>query len=329
MTDKHQILYKVPAGQPIHDIMRAVVPDGFELVTLESNDDSELISALGQADFVIAINLDRRMIDHAPKLRLIQLAGVGFDGIDIKCATERGIPVAQTVEGTITGVAEHTLLLMLAIYKRLVEADASVRRGEWLVWQLRPESFTLAGKTVGIFGLGKIGRAVAVRCRAFETTVLYHDVMRLDAETERALGIEFVGRDELLRRSDIVTLHAPLLPETRAAFGAEEFGRMKNSAILINTSRGGLVDEAALVRALEEGRIAGAGLDVFESEPIRDKDHPLYRMKNVILTPHIATGTRDSVIEKTRAACDNFRRVLDGERPLNVLNEEVFADAVK
>ncbi|HVF28283.1 MAG TPA: 2-hydroxyacid dehydrogenase [Pyrinomonadaceae bacterium] len=329
MTNKQQILYKVLAGQPIHEIMRKAMPEDFELITLESSDEGELFSALERADFVIAINFDARMIDHAPKLKLIQLAGVGFDGIDIRRATEKGIPVAQTVEGTIIGVAEHTLLLMLAVYKRLIEADASVRRGEWLVWQLRPGSFTLANKTVGIFGLGKIGRAVAVRCRAFETQVIYHDVTRLDAGTERALGIEFVERDELLRRADIVTLHMPLLPETRSSFGANEFQQMKNSAILINTSRGGLIDEAALVRALDAGEIAGAGLDVFEVEPIRNRNHPLFRMNNTVLTPHIATGTRDSVIEKTRAACDNFRRVLEGKRPLNVLNEEVFTLVVK
>lgn len=329
MTNKFQVLYKVSAGRPIHEIMREAMPDSFELVTLGSDEESELFSALRRADFVIAINLEGRMIDAASKLKLIQLAGVGFDGVDVRRATERGIPVAQTVEGTITGVAEHTVLLMLAVYKRLTEADASVRRGEWLVWQLRPGSFTLAGKTVGIFGLGKIGCAVAARCRAFETRVLYYDVTRLDRETERALDIEFAERDELLSRADIVTLHMPLLPETRLSFGANEFRRMKNSAILINTSRGGLVDEAALVRALDEGQIAGAGLDVFESEPIQDRGHPLFRMNNTILTPHIATGTRDSIVEKTQAACDNFRRVLEGERPLNVLNEEVFAPAAK
>ena len=328
MANKYKVLYKVTAGEPIHEIMRDAMPEDLELITLASGDQAELLAKLKQADFMIAINLDAGMIQAAPKLKLIQLAGVGFDGIDIKAATERGIPVAQTVEGTIIGVAEHTLLLILALYKRLLEADASVRRGEWLVWQLRPASFTLAGKMLGIFGLGKIGRAVAARCRAFGARVYYNDVTRIEENIERELGVEFMSRDELLSRADIVTLHMPLLPETRAAFGEREFQLMKKNAIFINTSRGGLVDEAALVRALEQGDIAGAGLDVFEIEPLRDKNHPLLKMNNTVLTPHIATGTRDSVIEKTGAACDNFRRVIEGERPLNVLNNEIYEPGV-
>lgn len=328
MANKYKVLYKVPAGEPIHEIMRDAMPADLELITLASAAGVELLAKLKQADFVIAINLDAGMIRAAPKLKLIQLAGVGFDGIDIKAATERGIPVAQTVEGTIIGVAEHTLLLILALYKRLLEADASVRRGEWLVWQLRSASFTLAGKMIGIFGLGKIGRAVAARCRAFGARVYYNDVIRIEENIERELGVEFLSRDELLSRADVVTLHMPLLPETRASFGAKEFQLMKQTAIFINTSRGGLVDEAALVRALEQGDIAGAGLDVFEIEPLRDKNHPLLKMNNTVLTPHIATGTRDSVIEKTRAACDNFRRVIEGARPLNVLNKEIYEPGV-
>lgn len=328
MANKYKVLYKVPAGQPIHEIMRDAMPEDLELITLASGDEAELLAKLKQADFVIAINLDAEMIRAAPELKLIQLAGVGFDGVDIKAATERGIPVAQTVEGTIIGVAEHTLLLILALYKRLLEADASVRRGEWLVWQLRPQSFTLAGKMIGIFGLGKIGRAVAARCRAFDACVYYNDVTRIGENIERELGVEFMSRDELLSRADVVTLHMPLLLETRAAFGAREFQLMKQTAIFINTSRGGLVDEAALVQALEQGEIAGAGLDVFEIEPLRDKNHPLLKMNNTVLTPHIATGTRDSVIEKTRAACDNFRRVIEGERPLNVLNKEIYEPGI-
>ena len=300
MREKYKVLYKVSAGEPIHEIMRQTMSDDMKLVTLASNDPSELFSKLGQADFVIAINLDAEMIERAPKLKLIQLAGVGFDGIDIPAATRRKVPVAQTVEGTIIGVAEHTILLILALYKRLLEADASLRRGEWLVWQLRPTSYTLSGKTVGIIGLGKIGREVAARCRAFGARVCYTDVARADQGVERELDARFMLRDELLSVVDIVTLHAPLTPETRQSFGEREFRRMKQSAIFINTSRGRLVDEAALIRALEGGEIAGAGLDVFETEPMTDPENPLLRMENTVLTPHIATGTRDSVIEKTR-----------------------------
>jgi phosphoglycerate dehydrogenase-like enzyme len=326
MTGKdYRVLYKVQSGSSIHDIMREVMPDCLKLVTLAGEDKEELLGKLGDADFVIAVKLDAEMIGVARRLKLIQLAGVGFDGIDLKAATRSRIPVAQTVEGTIIGVAEHTILLILALYRRLIEADAGLRRGEWLVWQLRPESYMLYGKTVGIFGLGRIGREVANRCRAFGAEVLYHDPYRLEQSREAELGVRFIERDDLLRQSDVVTLHLPLSPDTRRFFGEREFRLMKPSAIFINTARGDVVDEEALICALRERWIAGAGLDVFEPEPPQ-QDNPLFGLKHTVLTPHCATGTRDSIIEKTRAACDNFLRVIGGERPHNVINPEVFAE---
>lgn len=319
MKQQYKVLYKFPAGEEAHRLMREVMPAGLELVTLNSSAGAELFGKLAEADFIISARLDAEMIAAARELKLIQLAGVGFDGVDVASATARGIPVAQTVEGTIIGVAEHTLLLILALYKQLLVADAALRRGEWLVWQLRPNSYTLSGKTAGIVGFGKIGREVARRCHAFGARVIYHDLFRADEATERELGAARVSRDELLATADVVSVHTPLSPETRRSFDEAAFRRMKPAAIFVNTSRGEVVDEAALVRALEEKWIAGAGLDVFEQEPIA-ADHPLFRFPNVVLTPHIATGTRDSIIEKTRAACANFRRVINGERPLNVVN---------
>lgn len=324
MNDRFQVLYKFPAGPEAHALMREVFPPALELLTLNTADSAELLPKLASAEFIITAKLDGAMIAAAEKLRLIQLAGVGFDGVDVAAATARGIPVAQTVEGTIIGVAEHTLLLMLAVYKQLVVADAALRRGEWLVWQLRPTSYTLHGKTVGIAGFGKIGRAVARRCQAFGARVLYCDVMRADETIERELGATFVTRDELLATADVVSVHTPLTAETRGSFDEAAFRQMKPTAVFINTSRGEVVNETALVRALNERWIAGAGLDVFEQEPIR-ADHPLLQLSNVVLTPHIATGTRDSIIEKTRAACDNFLRVIHNERPLNVVNPEIWA----
>jgi phosphoglycerate dehydrogenase-like enzyme len=239
--------------------------------------------------------------------------------VDLEAARRAGIPVAQTVEGTIFGVAEHTLLLILGLYKRLVLLDASMRRGEWLVWQHRHHSYTLAGKTVGIVGLGRIGREVAKRCRAFETRLLYHDAVRADSSIEESLNAQFVPFIDLLTQSDIVTLHLPLLPTTEHLFGESEFRRMKPSSIFINTARGGLVHEPSLVHALQEGWIAAAGLDVFAKEP-PEPDNPLFKLANVVLSPHCATGTRDSIVEKTRAACENFRRVLRNEPPVNIVN---------
>lgn len=323
MDRQYTVLYKFPAGEEAHRLMRAEMPSGLRLVTLASERRAELFEKLSAADFVITAKLDAEMIAAAPDLKLIQLAGVGFDGVDVAAATMRRIPVAQTVEGTITGVAEHTLLLILALYKQLLVADAALRRGEWLVWQLRPQSYTLSGKTVGVAGFGKIGRAAARLCRAFGARVIYHDVCRADETTERELGAVQVSREELLATADVVTVHTPLSPDTRGSFGEAAFRRMKPTAIFINTSRGEVVDETALVHALQEGWIAGAGLDVFGQEPLT-RVHPLLRFPNVVLTPHIATGTRDSIIEKTRAACDNFRRVIDGARAVNVINPAVY-----
>lgn len=293
------------------------------MLTPKLDSKPDLLAELNDADFVIAVTMDAEMIAAAPHVKLIQLAGVGFDRVDILAATRASVPVAQTIEGTIIGVAEHTVLLVLALYKQLLRADASLRQGEWLVWQLRPESYTLDGKTIGILGLGRIGRGVARRLRAFGTEICYHDTVRADHDTEQELGVRYMQQDELLSAADVVTLHLPLMPETRKFFGEREFGLMKPSAVFINTSRGELVDEAALVRSLEEKRIAGAGLDVFDTEPMT-KDNPLLKLPNTVLTPHIATGTRDSIIAKTVAACDNFRRVIEGARPLNVLNSEIY-----
>jgi phosphoglycerate dehydrogenase-like enzyme len=321
---RHKVVYLTEAGEPIYAIMREVMPPEFQLLTPGSRSRTDLLGRLPEADFVITVAFDAGMIAAARRLKLIQLAGVGFDSVDVRASTEAGIPVAQTVEGTIIGVAEHTLLLTVALLKHLVEADASVRRGEWLVWQLRPTSYLLYGKTVGIFGLGRIGREVARRFRAFGANIIYTDLLRAPPDVERELSARFVPLEELARICDVLSIHAPLSPETRHVFGEEILRQMKPTAVLINTARGPLVDERALTRALQDGWIQGAGLDVFDREPPA-KANPLLALKNVILSPHCATGTRESIIEKTQAACDNFRRVIEGRRPINVINPEVFA----
>ena len=210
-------------------------------------------------------------------------------------------------------------MLILAVYKRLVVAHGSLVRGEFLQFALRPTSYELAGKAVGLVGMGRIGREVARRVHAFDAHVLYADpVVALSAAEETALGAARVGLDELLAGSDVVSLHVPLTAETRALVRRETLAKMKPGAVLINTARGALVDEAALVEALRTGRLAGAGLDVFEREP-PGADNPLLALDNVILTPHIAAGTRDALIEKMRAAFANMQRVLRGERPVNLV----------
>lgn len=317
------VVYLVPAGPPIHEIMRAEVPPGLRLVTPDMGRRDEVLRALAQATFVITAKMDAFLVAAAPGLRLVQLAGVGHDGVDLGAASARGIPVAQTVDGTIEGVAEHTLLMILALYKRIVEADASVRRGEWLVWQLRPTSHSLFRKKVGVVGFGRIGRAVARRCRGFDAEIGYYDPIQARPEVERELAAHYLRLHELCAWVDVITLHLPLSAETKGIIGERELSLMKPSAVLINTARGGLVDESALAGALATGRLAGAGLDVFATEPA-DTSQAIFRAPNTLFSPHVATGTRDSVAEKTRAACANFLRVLQGEPPLYVVNPEVL-----
>ena len=223
----------------------------------------------------------------APKLRMIQHQGVGHERIDKQALKARGVPLALCPAGTTIGVAEHTILLILAVYKRLVVADTKMRQGTWLQWGLRSTSFELCGKTLGLVGFGRIGQAVAKRAHAFDAKILYHDAFIPTPPAEaRAWGVESVGLDDLLRRSDIVSVHVPTTDETRNFMNAARFAQMKRSAVFINTSRGAVVDEPALIRALQDKVIAGAGLDVFEKEPIRP-ENPLLAMDNVILTPHI------------------------------------------
>jgi glyoxylate reductase len=294
------------------------VPAGFRLLLVSSREREELLSLMPEADFLLVATarVDEELLRAAPRLRLVQHQGVGYDNIDVDACRRAAIPVALTPEGTTTGVAEHTLLLILSLFRHLVALDTAVRRGEWPVWSMRSRSVELAGKSVGLIGFGRIGREVARRARAFDTTTVYHDAARAPAAVETELGATYVARDDLLRQADVVSLHAPLTAETRGLIGERELRLMQPHAVLINTARGALVDEPALVRALDKGWIAGAGLDVLAQEPPRP-DNPLLTRPNVILTPHVAAGTRDAYRTKMRAVFANMQRVARGEAPLN------------
>ncbi|CAA9321074.1 MAG: D-3-phosphoglycerate dehydrogenase [uncultured Chloroflexia bacterium] len=243
---------------------------------------------------------------------MIQHQGVGYNNIDLAAAAGADIAVALTPEGTSGPVAEHVFLLILSLYRRLFEARASLREGRWLQWDLRPNSYDLAGKRIGIVGLGRIGREVAKRARAFDCDVVYCDAVRAPEDIEAELGVVYTHFEDLLQRSDIVTVHVPLSQETRALIGAAELALMQPSALLLNVARGGIVDETALYEALVAGRLAGAGLDVYASEP-PDAALPLLHLDNVIATPHVAAGTRDALVAKMTAAFANMQRRLNGE----------------
>jgi phosphoglycerate dehydrogenase-like enzyme len=320
--DQPQGAFTIVYGESVPDDLRALaadlVPAGLRLLVVSSREREELVRLTGEADFLLVATarVDEELLRAAPRLRLVQHQGVGYDNIDIDACRRAAIPVALTPEGTTIGVAEHTLLLILALFRHLLTLDAAVRRGEWPVWSMRSRSVELAGKTVGLIGFGRIGREVARRARAFDTTIVYHDAVRAPAAGEAELGAVYLSQDDLLRRADVVSLHAPLTPETRGMIGERELRLMQPHAVLINTARGPLVDEPALVRALDEGWIAGAGLDVLAQEPPHP-DNPLLTCPNVILTPHVAAGTRDAYRTKMQAVFANMQRVARGEAPLN------------
>ena len=309
-----QVLYLSHATPDVYAIIGAAVPAGLRLLTLERDSDDERRAKIADCEVVIvaATPLRKPMIDAARRLELVHHQGVGWqDTTDHAELKARGVPLALTPEGTTLGVAEHTVLLMLAILKRLPYADAELRQGRFHINALRPVSRELSGMTVGYVGMGRIAQAVAERLVPFGTRGVF-----FDPYVQAYPGLEKASLEELLGRADIVTLHLPLTPETRHLINGERLARMKRGSYLVNTARGGLVDEKALLDALQSGRLAGAALDVFEQEPVR-AGHPLAALSNVVLTPHISAGTRDALATKMKALFDNVQRFYRGEALLN------------
>jgi D-3-phosphoglycerate dehydrogenase len=314
----YRLVYLEPVPPEVEAIVRARIPPSIDLHVRPR--DQPVEEAIVDADFVLVATtpIPAIAIASARRLRLIQHQGVGYDQTDVAAAASRGIPVATCPAGTTSGVAEHVFLLVLAVYRRLLTADAALRRGEWLQWDLRPTSFELGNKTLGILGFGQIGRRVAELARAFHARVVYFDTVRAEPEIERLLEATFVSFDDWLSGSDVLSIHVPLTPETRHMIGAAEIRRMKSSAVLINTARGGIVEDLALAAALNDGRLAGAGVDVFGQEP-PPVDHPLLSAPRTVLTPHIAAGTRDGLATKVEACVINMLRVADGLEPFHVV----------
>jgi phosphoglycerate dehydrogenase-like enzyme len=322
----YNVIYLEPVPARVEQIVRSCLPPGLSLRVRRENE--PVAEALTEADFVLVATtpLPAASLAGAPRLRLIQHQGVGYDKTDVAAAAARGVPVALCPAGTSIGVAEHVFLLILALYKQLRTAETTLRGGQWLQWELRPGSFEIAGKTVGLIGLGRIGREVAQRARAFAAHIAYYDVVRAALEVERSLDAHYQPLDELLASADILSLHLPLTPDTRHLISAPQLARMKRSAVLINTARGPLIDEAALVAALRAGVIAGAGLDVFEVEPL-PAGHPLSELDNVVITPHISAGTSDALVVKMKACFANMLRVARGETPADVVTPPIAQGA--
>ena len=266
--------------------------------------------------------INEELLSVAPKLRIAANVAVGFDNIDVAACTKRGVVATNTPGVLDETTADFAWTLLLAVARRLSEGEELARSGKWKNWDLDQLVGTdVWGKTLGIVGFGRIGRAVARRASGFQMKVIYTDAQRAPAEVERALKAEFWEMNALLAESDFISVHVPLLPETRRLFDAPKFKRMKPTAFLINTSRGPVVDEAALVAALEGEQIAGAGLDVYENEPFI---HPGLKRANVVLAPHIASASLETRTKMACIAVENVVALFRGQRPPNILNPEVL-----
>ncbi len=283
-------------------------------------------------DAVLSLPTDRfdcemlRII--SPRMRIIANIAVGYDNIDIECATRYGVYITNTPDVLTEATADLAFALILAVARRIVEADHFVRWGEWMRigTPLHPKmmlGIDLYGKTIGIIGMGRIGSAVARRAKAFGMKIIYHSRKRLPENIERELGAEYRDLEDLLSSSDIVSIHVPLTRETRHMINRERLSRVKRGAMIINTSRGAVIDTEALVEALDKGWIAGAGLDVFEEEPL-NPNHPLTRFKNVVLTPHIGSATRETRLAMALLAVENLLAFAAGREPPTLVNKDVL-----
>ena len=287
-------------------------------------DEQQLIDKARDADGLVtsASPVTRNVMSALEGLKVVTRTGVGYDVIDVPAATELGVVVVNIPDIWVREVANHALALLLAWNRKILTLDKQVHAGAWGGGVPGPHTGALHGETVGIVGLGNIGSAFAKRIAAFETTVIAHDPYVDDAKF-KALGVERVSLETLARRADYISVHTLLNAETRHLIGETFFRHTKPTAVLINTSRGPVVDEPALHRALLDKRLAGAALDVWEQEPIA-RDNPLLTMDNVIATPHAAYFSSAAVAQVPKRCGEEVARVLRGERPLNVVNPEVY-----
>ncbi len=286
----------------------------------------ELLEVIPQQDAVITMldnPVDAEVIAAGVNLKAIANYAVGFNNIDVAAATARGIAVINTPDVLTNATADFAWALLLAAARRVVEGDALVRRGEFKGWA--PElliGVEIYGKTLGIIGAGRIGQAMARRALGFGMRVLYHNRKRLPEAVEKELNLTYASLGDLLKEADFISLHCPLTPDTRHLIGAAELELMKPTAVLVNTARGPVIDEAALVRALREQRIFGAGLDVFEEEPAL---HPgLAELPNVVLAPHIGSAAREARLRMVDMVVSDVLAVLQGQRPRNLVNPEIL-----
>lgn len=315
---------KIVIAQKTHERIVAMLAEKAEVVQVAEGSVEDLKEKLKGAYGILLgtwVKFTPELMDISPDLKVISRTGVGVDNVDIDAATSRGIMVLNTPTANAISVAEHAVALILALSKQLIFLDSSIRQDNFKARRLNLP-IDVDGKTLGLIGCGGIGRLVAQKCRAaFNMRVVGYDpYLKVAPE-----GIELVtDLNEIYAQSDFISIHLPLTPETRNMIGAETLSRMKPSAILLNTSRGGIVDEAALADALNAGRLAGAGLDVFEQEPVA-MNSPLMTAKNLIMTPHSAALTRECVLRVAQAAATGLIDAVEGREPQAVFNKKALA----
>jgi len=307
----------------------AIVREHFEVEVNQSDtrlSPKMLIEKLqGKTGAIILLTerIDEEVLSHCPDLKIVSNVAVGYDNIDVDACIHRGVMVTNTPGVLDDTTADFAWALMLATARRVVEADQYLRSSKWKGWGLMQFlGYDVHHKVLGICGLGRIGQRVARRAKGFDMKIVYTDIIRMPQSNEEELGVRFIDKKTLFMESDFVTLHVPLIPETRHYVSTAELDLMKPTAILINASRGPVVDEKALVQALQGGKIAGAGLDVYEREP--EIEPALIRMKNAVLVPHIASASYETRLRMAKMAAENLVAGLTGRRPPNLVNDEVL-----
>lgn len=288
----------------------------------------ELLRRISDKDALVCLlteKINAELLQAAPKLRIAANVAVGYDNITVPDCTQRGVAATNTPGVLDETTADFAWTLLMTAARRLKEGDDLARSGNWKGWDLdQLVGADVWGKTLGLVGFGRIGRAVARRASGFNMKVIYYDAVRAPAELEREVHAEYRDLPALLAEADFVSLHVPLLPQTRGLFNAKTFAQMKPTAFLINTARGPVVDESALVEALEAKKIAGAALDVYEKEP---QIHPGLNRPNVVLAPHIASASLETRTKMACMAAQNVVALFNGQRPPNILNPEVLKPA--
>jgi glyoxylate reductase len=315
--------------RPLFQAARTILDEHFQMdywKAPERISREELLKRAADKEGLVCLlteKVDEELLSSAPMLRIASTVSVGYDNIDVAACTKHKVAATNTPGVLDDTTADFAWTLLMAIARRLLEGDAWIRSGTWPGWDLdQLVGGDVWGKTLGVLGFGRIGRGVARRAQGFNMRVLYSDAVRASADVERELNAEFVDRDRLFRESDFISLHVPLLPDTRHLISKDNLDKMKRTAFLVNTSRGPVVDEAALAEALENRKIAGAALDVFEHEP---RVHPaLLTRKDVILTPHIASASVETRTKMAVMAANNVVALFEGRRPPNALNADAL-----